>query len=85
MLSAAPAAAQAVTGPDPVRRFEFREGTSNKFWEVKVRGAEVTVRYGRIGAQGQTQVKSFADDAAAAKHVEKLIQEKVGKGYVEVR
>ena len=67
------------------RRFEFSEGNSNRFWELSVNGTEVTVRFGRIGAQGQTQTKSFADDAAAAKHAEKLIQEKIGKGYVEVR
>jgi predicted DNA-binding WGR domain protein len=42
------------------------------------------VRFGRIGTQGQTQVKAFPDEAAAAKHVAKLIGEKVGKGYREV-
>jgi DNA ligase len=73
------------TATTGTRRFEFSEGTSHKFWEASARGTEVTVRFGRIGAQGQTQVKSFADDVAASKHVEKLIQEKVGKGYVEVR
>ena len=33
------------------RRFEFSEGNSNKFWELSVTGAEVTVRYGRTPAQ----------------------------------
>jgi DNA ligase-1 len=66
------------------RRFEFSEGKSNKFWEVSSAGTEVTVRYGRVGSQGQTNVKSFADDAAAQRHADKLIQEKTGKGYQEV-
>jgi DNA ligase-1 len=66
------------------RRFEFSEGNSNKFWEVSVQGTEVTVRYGRIGSQGQTNMKSFPDEAAAAKQAEKLIKEKTGKGYQEV-
>ena len=66
------------------RRFEFTEGNSAKFWEVLVRGAEVTVRYGRIGSQGQTQAKSFADATAAQKHADKLIGEKLAKGYVAV-
>lgn len=48
---------------------------------MSVQGNEVTVRYGRIGSQGQTNVKSFADSAAAAQHVDKLIGEKVAKGY----
>jgi DNA ligase-1 len=66
------------------RRFEFAEGGSSKFWEVSTQGKEVTVRYGRIGAQGQSVVKAFPDEAAAAAHVEKLIGEKTGKGYQEV-
>ena len=66
------------------RRFELSEGGSQKFWAVAVSGAEVTVRYGRIGSAGQTTVKSFPDGAAAAKHADKLIQEKTGKGYREV-
>jgi DNA ligase-1 len=65
-------------------RFEFSEGTSNKFWEISVQGTEVTVRFGRIGSQGQTNTKSFVDEGAATKHAEKLIGEKIGKGYHEV-
>jgi DNA ligase-1 len=72
------------TSPSATRRFEFSEGTSNKFWEVQVQGSAVTVRYGRIGSQGQTNTKSFADEAAAAKHAEKLVAEKPGKGYHEI-
>jgi predicted DNA-binding WGR domain protein len=34
--------------------------------------------------QGQTKVKSFADAASAAEHVEALMQEKTAKGYQEV-
>jgi predicted DNA-binding WGR domain protein len=55
-----------------------------KFWEVSTTGPEVTVRFGRIGTAGQTQVKSFADAAAAGRHAERLIGEKLRKGYVAV-
>jgi DNA ligase-1 len=65
------------------RRFEFVEGSSSKFWEIQVAGTEVTVRFGRIGTNGQTQTKAFGDDAAAKAHADKLIAEKTGKGYVE--
>jgi len=68
-----------------VRRFELSEGRSHKFWEISALGTEVTVRFGRIGTEGQTQVKSFPDATAAGKHVDKLIGEKVKKGYVPVR
>jgi DNA ligase-1 len=66
-----------------LRRFEFSEGGSSKFWEISVTGGDVTVRFGRIGTQGQTRVKSFADNDAATRHAEKLIGEKTKKGYVE--
>ncbi len=66
------------------RRFECSEGGSDKFWEIAVRGMEVTVRYGRQGTSGQSKMKSLADAAAAAAHAEKLIREKTGKGYREV-
>lgn len=66
------------------RRFEFVEGTSSKFWEVRCDGSDVLVRFGRIGSTGQTLRKPFGDAAAAERHVEKLIAEKTGKGYREV-
>jgi DNA ligase-1 len=65
------------------RRFEFSEGGSNKFWEIAINDSEVTVRFGRIGTNGQTQTKEFSDAAAATKHADKLIAEKLDKGYVE--
>jgi DNA ligase-1 len=74
----------AASATTAARRFEFAGGSSNKFWEVLQRGTEVTVRFGRIGTNGQSSVKSFRDQAAAAKHVAKLADEKLGKGYKEV-
>jgi predicted DNA-binding WGR domain protein len=67
-----------------VRRFEFVGGSSYKFWEVQVQGKDVVIRFGRIGTSGQTQTKNFPDAAAAAKHADRLIREKTGKGYQEV-
>ena len=46
-------------------------------------GCEATVRFGRIGTN-QTQTKTFANEAAAIAHVDKLIEEKTKKGYEEV-
>ncbi len=67
----------------PVRYFEFIGGKSAKFWEAGIRGNQVTVRFGRIGTAGQTQVKTFADAAAAERHIEKLVAQKAKKGYRE--
>ena len=63
--------------------FEFIGGNSRKFWEVTVTDSDVTVRYGRIGTDGQSKTKSFSDAAAAVRHAEKLIAAKTGKGYLE--
>jgi predicted DNA-binding WGR domain protein len=46
--------------------------------------ATVTVRYGRVGGNGQTQTKSFPTAESAEKHLHKLINEKLAKGYEEV-
>ncbi len=67
-----------------MRRFEFVEGSSSKFWEVEVAGDALTVRYGRIGTAGQTQTKTFANAAKTQAEHDKLVREKTGKGYVEV-
>jgi DNA ligase-1 len=65
------------------RHFEYQDEESSKFWEVEVSGTDVTVRYGRIGANGQTKTKTFGDTTAAQNHADELIEEKTGKGYVE--
>lgn len=67
-----------------MRGFEYVGGGSEKFWEVGQSGAAVTVRFGRLGTAGQTQTKDLGDATKAAAHVEKLIAEKVKKGYREV-
>ncbi|MBQ1062845.1 DUF4132 domain-containing protein [Micromonospora sp. C41] len=66
-----------------MRRFEFVGGGSAKFWEVGQRDATVTVRYGSLGAQGRTQVKELGSPAEAAAHADRLIAEKLRKGYAE--
>ncbi|MCI0361805.1 MAG: WGR domain-containing protein [Planctomycetaceae bacterium] len=65
------------------RRFEFVQGASSKFYEVAVTGKSVGITFGRIGTAGQAQTKQFTDSAAAQKHAEKQIAQKLKKGYVE--
>ncbi len=66
-----------------MRRFEFVGGTSAKFWEIRLAGTAVTVRFGRLGTEGQMQAKTFPSPEAAYRHAEKVIAEKNRKGYVE--
>lgn len=73
----------APAAPTSQRRFEFIEGGSKKFWEIGQTGCDMTLRYGRIGTNGQTQTKTFPDEARTTREAQKLIAEKVKKGYVE--
>jgi DNA ligase-1 len=66
------------------QRFHFVGGGSDKFWEISVSGREVTVRFGRNGTNGQSNVKAFPDETAAARHAESLIKSKLSKGYSRV-
>lgn len=66
------------------REFRFSDGSSNKFWTIECKGTSHTVNFGRIGTSGQTQTKDFSTEDEAKKAAEKLIAEKVKKGYTEV-
>jgi predicted DNA-binding WGR domain protein len=65
-------------------RYEFSEGSSNKFWTISLHGNAFTTRYGKIGADGKATTKSFGSAAAAQAAHDKLVAEKTKKGYVLV-
>lgn len=67
-----------------MRRFEFKDGKSQKFWQIEVDEESFTVQFGRIGTEGQTQVKSFTSPEKCEAEANKLIAAKVKKGYQEV-
>ncbi len=56
-------------------------GGSHKFYEVTVNGAEMTIRYGRIGDTGRISTKEFATEDKARAEAQKKINSKVKKGY----
>src|SRR5688572_24306996 len=62
-------------------RYEFSEGSSNKFWDITLTGKSFTTTYGKIGANGQTTIKTFKSDGDAKKEHDKLVAEKTKKGY----
>lgn len=57
----------------------------DRFWEVSMRTSggtfEVLARFGKIGATGQTRVKSFATADDARAEVERMIAEKQKQGF----
>ena len=66
-----------------MRTFEFHDDKSSKFWNIDLQGSQFTVTFGKTGTKGQTQIKQFADAAGAQKEHDKLVKQKLGKGYVE--
>jgi uncharacterized protein (TIGR02996 family) len=66
-----------------MRTFVFTDAKANKFWNIDLQGSRFTVTFGKVGTQGQTQTKAFPDKGKARKAHDKLIAEKLAKGYVE--
>jgi predicted DNA-binding WGR domain protein len=67
-----------------MRRFEFVEGTSAKFWMADVQGHTFIVVYGRLGTEGQRKEKEFPDAEGARREYERKVAEKLREGYQEV-
>ena len=65
------------------RRFECTEGGAHKFWEIAVSGTGHSVTFGKVGSTGQKKLKEFSTEAAALADAQRLIAEKLRKGYLE--
>ncbi|MEO8703331.1 MAG: WGR domain-containing protein [Kofleriaceae bacterium] len=65
-------------------RYEFKEGSSNKFWQIELDGSSFTTTHGKIGTPGSFLTKDWPDDASAKKEYDKLVAQKTKKGYVLV-
>lgn len=66
-----------------MRSLQFMDGKSSKFWRIELEGASHTVTFGRIGTDGTSQSKEFASPAEARKSYDKLLSQKLAKGYVD--
>jgi predicted DNA-binding WGR domain protein len=66
------------------RSLQYTDAKSDKFWTITLEGKSHTVQYGRVGTTGQSQTKEFGSEAEAQKSFQKLLQEKLKKGYVEI-
>lgn len=60
---------------------ELRDDTSDKFWEVSLDGNVITLRWGKIGTEGQKKTKTLDSHEKATSHALKLKQAKINKGY----
>jgi len=66
------------------RRFEYKDAKSDKYWEIELNGKSYTTWYGRTGSKPRSDVNSFSSDTEAQKEYDRLVREKVRKGYKEV-
>jgi predicted DNA-binding WGR domain protein len=66
------------------RVFINQIGDSNKFWTIEQLDNSYSVIWGKIGTEGRTNNKVFSTTNECSKEIEKLIKEKINKGYQEV-
>ena len=66
------------------RRFVYQDAKSDKFWDIEFEGTTQIVVYGKTGTAGREAVKEFATAEECTKESEKLIAQKLKKGYTEL-
>ncbi|WP_316633431.1 DUF6493 family protein [uncultured Flavobacterium sp.] len=65
------------------KNLKYIDGNSDKFWDIEVTELNYTVTYGKNGTSGTSQTKSFATNEECLKMAEKILAEKIKKGYSE--
>jgi predicted DNA-binding WGR domain protein len=65
------------------KHLKYIDGTADKFWQIEVHESTFTVTYGKNGTIGTTQTKTFDSADDCLKTAEKLLAEKIKKGYSE--
>lgn len=66
------------------RLFINQDGFFNKFWNIEIREETQIITFGKIGSQGRQTTKEFETKAECQKETEKLISQKIKKGYTEI-
>ena len=61
--------------------FEFKKGSSRKFWRITKKGTKIITQFGRLMSLGQMTTKDYG--SKVDQEYDKLIQSKKKKGYVE--
>jgi uncharacterized protein (TIGR02996 family) len=66
-----------------MRTFQLKDAKSDKFWNIDLHLKHFTVTYGKTGCTGRFSTKTFPTPEKAKAAADKLINEKLAKGYVE--
>jgi predicted DNA-binding WGR domain protein len=72
------------------RTFFLQDEKSDKYWIIETKDKKYTIKFGKlkmpnisIGEQGSVTEKEFEDNETCKKAADKLIIQKVNKGYIE--
>jgi len=65
------------------KHLKYIDGSSDKFWQIEALNNTYIVTYGRNGTSGTSQSKTFDDEQQCLLAAEKLLNEKIKKGYSE--
>jgi predicted DNA-binding WGR domain protein len=66
-------------------RYEVSDGVAHKFWEITLAGKTFSVRWGRLGTRGQSQVKRFDSEAIARSEYDKLVASKRWSAFAHLK
>ena len=65
------------------RAYVFNDEKSHKFWWCETLDHELLVNHGKFGSTGKYQIKQFDTAEATNAAADKLVRQKLAKGYVE--
>jgi uncharacterized protein (TIGR02996 family) len=65
-------------------RFESKDGTSHRFWEISAEGDKLTTRWGTTGSDGKEKVKTCKSRWDARQQLRAAVEGKKKEGYEEV-
>lgn len=65
------------------RYLTYKDDKSNKFWQIEKKDTSLVITFGKIGSKGTTKEANYWDEKDCLKEAEKLIKEKLKKGYEE--
>ncbi|HCA06218.1 DUF4240 domain-containing protein [Chryseobacterium sp.] len=67
------------------RNFINQKELSDKFWNIECSGNVQKISFGKTGTKGRETVKEYADEKECILESEKLIHQKIKKGYTEIQ
>ena len=63
---------------------QYKDAKTEKFWEGEAIGCSYTIKYGKMGTNGHEATTEFSSADEAVAKFEKVVKEKLEKGYKEV-